>query len=233
MVLKAEQRLMAAVRAYESGSLASFFAKWMDDLRRAAMWEEGAPDDVRVPIASMVTHHRLPGFQVPDAPGIYLWGSNTSLIGADAFIPRKIGQSGAPGSGNRLRKRMGRYKTGGVETGKNTQCTLARENWGKFRKAAMAGVPSWPPAHGYCELIRAIATKIAFGRRDQMPRWRGAADWALHSRGPDLEGIWVAFLVVPSPTDRWRAQLGPLEIQLQWLADAWNSRTGAAPTINH
>ena len=225
----ASRKFVDAVHAHRNGSLAFFYEEWLEYLRNHPHWEAGADDDLRVPLVKLSTRRGVPGFRVPDAAGIYLWGSDSTLTGSMSFVPRKVGQSGWPPSIARLRKRFGRYKTAGTKS----QASIAQLHWRRFRQAAREIGPS-PQASFYAELVKSVSRRVAGAPLPQpapRARWQGAADWALHSRTSTLEDIWVAFLLVPDARDSLRSLLKALEEGLQAVAKVWNEQHEHLPPL--
>ena len=230
----ASRRLLDAAHAYRNGSLAFFYDEWLGYLRSHPHWEAGAEDDLRVPLVKLSTQRGVPGFRVPDAAGIYLWGSDGTLTGSMSFVPRKVGQSGVPPRNSRLRKRFTRYKTAGTKSQTlitPPQALIAQRHWERFRGEAG---PS-PQASFYDDLIKSVSRRV---HRQHAPwttwqtRWQGAADWALHARTNTLDDIWVAFLLVPDTHDSLRTLLRDLEDGLQAVANVWNEQHDLPPLIN-
>lgn len=234
----ASRRFLDSAHAHRNGSLALFYDEWLEYLRSHPHWDAGADDDLRVPLVKLSTRRGVPGFRVPDAAGIYLWGSDSTWTGRMSFVPRKVGQSGAPPWASRLRKRFGRYKTAGTKSrapiANPPQALIAQLHWSEFRREAAQETRRFPQPSSYEELIKSVSRRIAGAPLPQPAppsRWQGAADWALHARTSTLDDIWVAFLLVPDSHDSLRTLLNPLEERLQAVANVWNQQHEHLPPL--
>ena len=178
---------------------------------------------------------------VPEVPGLYLWGSDRTVEGAEAVVPRYIGRArGALTLQKRLIDFRGRWSRGagryvpGPHSNRsahppqgllaayyNTQIKkvigrISSERYAQDMKTILKiGLAAFPD-----QLVSNFSRKGP-GSPGQLTRLYHAVDWALHG-GMDLEYLWVSFL--PNGDHQ--------ENQMIGAAKQWNRENSRPPMLN-
>ena len=185
--------------------------------------------------------------QVPNEPGLYLWGANRTVDGLMQIVPRYVGRARLSLT---LQRRFvsrtgrwggpaGRYVLGpGVSAGDTPpQGMLACLYHNQIRNAVGSvsnyeyantlkplHSPQSPAIRGLSAFPPAMVASFTSKERGHPGshlRLRHAVDWALHG-GPNLEHLWAAFL----------PETAHLEAKLRDAAIRWRRTHDLPPLLN-
>ena len=238
--------------AHRRGSVDRFLQQWTKHLEATPAWSPSSRSDARVPYAML--HPRLE-YEIPDGPGLYMWGADRTVDGQGVFVPRYVGFATDSLSQRMVNwkgefvSRKGRYVPGpkGPCADIPEQCHLATKYWDRIVCAA-AGVSNAEYADRLFKelrhlrrkdtilynLLRAFPSELVARFRAKKSlgmdlRLRHAIDWALHG-GQNLEHLWVALL--PAADSPSKAQLEKLEEAVILAVRRWNRQQGLPYPLN-